>query len=887
MNKDLQTMDTTVDRETTYQDFDLWKANLEKQEAATLVSMETLSKAQKEITDKLLKQKLADIEKEHTSKKVRDAKIAELKANWYKEELRIASKMEDNLYKYSSLKAKAKITEQKKLTAQKYAEELKLELATLEASDAAEKDKKSKRQKINDLQREANKDAIKYTQDQMKLEEAMTARTSKERAEKLSNIQRLREEERDRHKERLEELDIQIAAAKEEAEAAANDPDNPNAGSKAMEKVAQLEEEKAEAEKDSKKSENANFVKELKAGIKKGMEDGVGKSIDAMVNAIGGAVDKAIDSVGQYKSAVDARLQGTQSSYNEVAKTLKGALAVSPFVKQTEVLQKLNDAVNKGIAYNVEQRAFLATMTDKIVATFDAFDSNLMRIIRLQQADTTVARMGMEAQLLQFFNSTFSDNSYLVEGYDSVSQALIDANAQMTREMSIAFEYNVQKWLGSLASLGFGTDTITRIATGINYLGSGNVQALAGDSELMNLMAMSASRSGYSLSDLLVQGIDDNSANELLKSMVEYLAEIADSNNAVVKAAYGDVFNFTQSDLRAITNLTEDDISNIYAQAMDYSKAIAETQNQLNAVGGRMSMTEMINNVFDNFLYTAGESIGSNPATAILWKTLSVLDTVTGGDLKIPEVMAAGFGVNITSSIPNLLKTGIFGLSAIGNIGNMITSMANGGGMDLGIWKASDYTARGGNFQSNVGGVQKTTSGSKSVVTNSSSSDSKKSAIDSTSEDQEESKKRSKELSKDEITLETMYKEIFEKKSVIHVKDVPILNKMDAIATAVASVNTSTQSISNKIHTEGNAIKVNVTNFDGLIAAIVSPAPTKIDDTSVTAIATQIISKLDGNDKFTAIANNTDTISKNKSFDVSDSVTHDLLTGLQSAMNQQ
>jgi hypothetical protein len=587
------------------------------------------------------------------------------------------------------------------------------------------------------------------------------------------------------------------------------------------------------------------------------MIKGIGGAADALVGAFNKGVDNAIESVGQYRSVIEARLQGTKSGYDKVAKTLKQSLAVSPYVKQTEVLQKLKDAVDKGIAYNVEQRAFLSTMTDKIVSTFDAFDSNLMRIIRLQQADTTAARMGMEAELLQFFNSTFSDSSYLNEGYDDVSKALVDANAQMTRDMSVAFEYNVQKWMGSLASLGFGTDTITKIATGINYLGSGNVQALSGDTQLMNLLAMSASRSGYPLSDLLVKGIDDSSVNELLKSMVEYLAEIAEDNNAVVKAAYGDVFNFTQADLRAIKNIANDEgatIENIYNSSMTYDKSMSEIQSQLNQVGSRLSMTEMINNVFDNFVYSAGESIGNTALGAITWKILTLIDTATGGDLKLPEITMFGTGVNITSSIPNLIKTGIFGLSAIGQIGNIIDSIDSGGGMDLGIWEAKEYTTRGGKFDSTVGGVQKTTSGSKNV-TSSSSSDTKKAAIESTSEDQEEGIKRSEEAMKDKVTLETLYNTLFDKRKYVEVRDFEILPKLSTISNSVASVNTHTTSIINKLNaTDDNAIKVNVVNFSQLGSAMPSSSNTtsflgytKLDEI-INSLAGKIVDGLNGGD---------------------------------------
>ena len=48
----------------------------------------------------------------------------------------------------------------------------------------------------------------------------------------------------------------------------------------------------------------------------------------------------------------------------------------------------------------------------------------------------------------------------------------------MSANASIEFEYIVQKWLGSLYSLGLSQQTVTQIATGLNALGTGDVDWL-------------------------------------------------------------------------------------------------------------------------------------------------------------------------------------------------------------------------------------------------------------------------------------------------------------------------------------------------------------------------------------------------------------------------
>ena len=44
--------------------------------------------------------------------------------------------------------------------------------------------------------------------------------------------------------------------------------------------------------------------------------------------------------------------------------------------------------VGKGIAFNVEQRAFLDTISEKIATTFEATDASLLKLVRIQQADS-------------------------------------------------------------------------------------------------------------------------------------------------------------------------------------------------------------------------------------------------------------------------------------------------------------------------------------------------------------------------------------------------------------------------------------------------------------------------------------------------------------------
>ena len=63
--------------------------------------------------------------------------------------------------------------------------------------------------------------------------------------------------------------------------------------------------------------------------------------------------------------------------------------------------------VSQGIAFNVEQRAALDVMKDKIATTFDAANGTLLRLVRIQEQDTTAGRLGMDSALTALLNNMY------------------------------------------------------------------------------------------------------------------------------------------------------------------------------------------------------------------------------------------------------------------------------------------------------------------------------------------------------------------------------------------------------------------------------------------------------------------------------------------------
>lgn len=472
----------------------------------------------------------------------------------------------------------------------------------------------------------------------------------------------------------------------------------------------------------------AEALKELgpamAADLSDAMEDATKNANKFMAEQGAKFVNNAMQTVSGVYSKISARLQSSGESFEKINATMQLQLAASPFIKYTDMLAKVDELVNSGVAYNVEQRAFLASISDKIASTFNAFDSNLLRIIRIQQEDSTKQRLGMEARLTEFLNKNYQDTSYLSGAHDSVTEALIASIVQLGTVKGAEFEYNVQKWFGSLSSLGMGDSTLTGLAGAINALSTGDIDTLAG-SEYMNLIVMAANRAGISTGDLLTKGLNEKNVNDLIAQIVIYWSEIANNTNQVVRNQYSKLFGLDMIDMTAIQNVTHKDLNTILKENLTYKGMRNELTEQLAKVVLRMHPAEMLNNVWENFMTGMGLNIASNPVGAATWLINDFIKDATGG-INIPSfgafAMGNGFNFDIESDINTLIQLGMVGFSTLGQIGKVVAGLGGLGGLNLSFWGEDQYTRHGQGLSAPVTGV--TASTSKTVyIGNSSSSD--------------------------------------------------------------------------------------------------------------------------------------------------------------------
>lgn len=415
-----------------------------------------------------------------------------------------------------------------------------------------------------------------------------------------------------------------------------------------------------------------------------------------------------------------------QQAYNRLLNTVSQQIGLNPLVSQVAVIQNIQKLIDSGVAQNVELRAYLATISDNIASTFDAMDGVLLRLTRIQQSDSTAYRLGMEAALTEFFNKKFADSTFMNDMHDTVFGAIYDANSLMTAEESSEFEYVVQKWLGSLYSVGMSQEGIQKIATGLNYLGTGNYSGMASDESLQNIFAMSASRAGLNYAELLQRGLDKSSVNKLLESMVGYLRDISQNtlDNKVVANAFSNVFGMSVSDMSSILNLSDEDISSIVNETLTY-KGMGEN---LVAATGRIlkntHISQLTNNLFDNAVTTAATGIGDSIVNYVIWKTANTLMDL-GIDVPLPFVNVLGFGVDLHTTLLSLVKTGVAGISLMGQlISGVLGGSLNNVGMFLGLgnvdslynsWGATQVTERGQTRQDILKGLQRYKSYSVSI----------------------------------------------------------------------------------------------------------------------------------------------------------------------------
>lgn len=416
------------------------------------------------------------------------------------------------------------------------------------------------------------------------------------------------------------------------------------------------------------------------------VQDSLQKRVDAVGKALGNFVDQ-LNAKGKTtamkQGLIDTRLQGSKdnkksifgSYWGRIDTNIGSNVFLSMVMKQETVAASFEKLVQTGIAFNLQQRAALDAYSEKIANTFNSTDATLLKLVRIQQADSTAARLGMESALTEFLNSMYETTEFMTQAAEGIRQSLYEATALMGAEQATEYEYQVQKWLGSLYSVGFNASD--KIADALGKLTAGDITGIT-EGGIGNLLIMAANEASLPIAEILEKGLTPDQTNKLMASMVEYLARIYEEtgNSNVLAQQYANVFGVTAADLKAASNLMTTGFESVKSTQENYDSLLQQVADMQATMLMRTSGAEMMENLKENASYMLATSLASNPVTSSLNYMANMLNDLTGG-IKIPFINIYGFGFNLEASIADLMNVAALSGAAIGTMGKVIGALGN------------------------------------------------------------------------------------------------------------------------------------------------------------------------------------------------------------------
>lgn len=409
-------------------------------------------------------------------------------------------------------------------------------------------------------------------------------------------------------------------------------------------------------------------------------------AFDALGNFVNQLADKGKESTSK-QSAVDTRLQGLSTNTKEggmkkvlgsywrsISTQIATGISVSPFFKQETAEASVEKLVGQGIAFNLKERAFLDTLKDKIATTFNVADGTLLKLVRIQQSDTTAARLGMESALTEFLNSMYATTEYMQQAAESIRSNLYEATALMGAKEATEFEYQVQKWMGSLYSVGF--SNAENLSATLGKLAAGDVGGIT-EGSMGNLLVMAANEASLPIATILEKGLTADDTDKLMSAMVQYLAKIYDEtkDSRVLAQQFGSVYGLTAADLKAAANLAPS-IEAITKKDETYGSMLKQVQDMTKTMALRTSTGEMFENLKANFTYSMATTLANNPVLSGLNNMANMLNDLVGG-IEIPFINVYGFGFDLNATVADLMNVAALSGSVLGGMGKMIAGLGN------------------------------------------------------------------------------------------------------------------------------------------------------------------------------------------------------------------
>lgn len=416
--------------------------------------------------------------------------------------------------------------------------------------------------------------------------------------------------------------------------------------------------------------------------------------------SLSSTIDSKLNDYISSQQKTMAGLFGSGTSLQSISSSLTSALSQTNLVKQEAVYKKLTDMVQSGILYNVEQRAFLQTLSEDINLSFGESGS-LNRLIRIVGKDITEAQVGLAFNLRTSLNATYQNSQYMERMFDSVQGSIEEMMA--LAKGGVGLESAVQSRLGSMFSAGVSESTISSLAQQLNKLGTGDIDGLGDGASALLLMA--ASRQGLDIGSILNGGLDARTINSLLSGAADYMGVIGSNSSNVVKSQLAKIFGVSVSDLAAISNFNK----------LSAVTADADISNLFGNYGLFVPGAVRMNNAVDNWMFGMTSELANNTTKYQWYKGLSLLkqtgignllssfgDNDSGGILGglfsgVADV--AGWTINSLPMLFALGSSGLFGgsltngsniMDLIKNFGSGFFNGFNGNDSLFSVWNALD-----------------------------------------------------------------------------------------------------------------------------------------------------------------------------------------------------
>lgn len=434
-------------------------------------------------------------------------------------------------------------------------------------------------------------------------------------------------------------------------------------------------------------------------------------------NALNTMIDNAARLMESSYGRVNAAIDGTGKTFSDYVDNMSN-LGISTLIKQEDLLQNLSNVATQGITSDLEQIALLTTIKDKTVASFDATDGNLRRLVRLNQnlGNLTAKQFGLAAVLRTELNAAFGDSSFIGRQFQQLTGTLLDAvsaNALKGSTDSTNFYAVMETFAAGMYEAGVDEGTVSSIAQGINYLGSGNVQALSGNKALQNLLLLSMDRAGLDYATILQQGLNTKDTYLLLSEIIDYLADITDSTkkNNVLQSSYANLFNLSITDMSAIRNLSQNSTFRNYANRsliQNGNEALNYAKSEMLAISDERTMfSEVLNNFVENTKFSLGAGVANStwayPLNLIARLGIQAGKTLTDVGLSAAgkaTTLASGLGyaASVIPGVMNLVNNLGTNFAALGPDSNTISqyfdfALSNGSG-NGGMYDGGTGTAR-------------------------------------------------------------------------------------------------------------------------------------------------------------------------------------------------